>query len=425
MTRQVPTRRTRTGRVVIAGAGAAIMLLAVCADWIGLGMPESGFGAEQIVMLLLGALILLTALLDRNLRVPRLLARPLIACISAYLALLVFEVILQWPRAPGERKNPYIGLRGMYRNDEQIGFRLTPAWRGFYDDGVVNVAYRINSRGHRDDEPREPAASATRIILMGDSFTFGSILNQSETIDKQAEGLTGGRVDAYNIGVAGYGPRAILETFRRCDWYQGHHAFYLFFSNDFRDDELGEEPTATVVDGYLVRTRREDGQPYTEEEARAEIRRRTKPWAPRKRRQLDIRSVLHLSAIRKRIRAAILRAPRLFESDLLRGDLAAYSQANVDKAAGLTKEMRALASDRGMSFHVVIVPTRGEAEHRRHARYTSSYIRTLREAGIHVIELLDRLSGDDYFSHDPHLTAEGAHKAAKAIVEALPAVRES
>lgn len=39
----------------MAGAGAAIVLAGVCADWIGLGMPGSGFGAEQIVMLLVGA----------------------------------------------------------------------------------------------------------------------------------------------------------------------------------------------------------------------------------------------------------------------------------------------------------------------------------------------------------------------------------
>ena len=78
-----------------------------------------------------------------------------------------------------------------------------------------------------------------------------------------------------------------------------------------------------------------------------------------------------------------------------------------------------------MSFGVVIVPTSGEATHQRYASYSSAYLSALRQAGIEVVELLDRLSGDDYFTHDCHLNPAGARKAAKAIVEALPKVRGS
>src|SRR4029450_11949995 len=102
-------------------------------------------------------------------------------------------------------------------------------------------------------------------LLLGDSFAFGFSLAQDETLDRQIEQLSQGRVDAYDAGVVGYGPPAILETFRRCAFVPATDALYLFFQNDLQDDALLEGGAFVSVDGYLLPRLRPDGTAYPPE----------------------------------------------------------------------------------------------------------------------------------------------------------------
>jgi hypothetical protein len=250
--------------------------------------------------------------------------------------------------------------------------------------------------------------------LIGDSFAFGYRLGQSETVDKQIETLSRGEIDAYNLGVQGYGPPAILESLKRCEWLNGTDVVYLFFNNDLRDDNLLPDSGLTCFDGFLVPKYKEDGSRYTDTEYRKRIRNLTKP-APLLNIALgwEIVKLSHLRALLGSIAASPIgmldtQGPGKFKDE------------NIDKAFQYTVAMRDVASRRGMDFHVVIVPTPGETQERRHAELVKAYIDRLRRDGFHVVDLLGHLPESTYFPPpDIHITAAGAKRAAEVIVRAL------
>lgn len=79
------------------------------------------------------------------------------AMLSVYVALLVCEVTLWALSGQGGPRNAALGLKGLYTQDDEIGYRLTPNFVGIHDDGRVPSRYATNSLGHRDDEPRRDA----------------------------------------------------------------------------------------------------------------------------------------------------------------------------------------------------------------------------------------------------------------------------
>ena len=399
-----------TFRTFLAVLGCALVAVAVTADAIGLGAPGSGFGGSQVSLLTAGVMLNLLAWATPRLVSVRSAARLLLTGGSVYLAAVVGDVVA-FAVTPRLRP-PGAGLGGMFCRDDRTGYRLAPDWRGHFDNGIDRVEYIINSRGHRDDEPN--AAASRRLLLIGDSFAFGYRLDQTEALDKQIEALAGGEIDAYNIGVQGYGPPAILESLRRCDWIGATDVLYLFFNNDLRDDNLLPDSGLTCFDGYLVPKLKEDGSPYTDTEYRERIRElmsptRLHPVAL----ATTILKLAHLKALVGR-----LAAPSIPLLDT-QGP-GAFRPENVEQAYHYTAAMRDVASKRGMRFYVVIVPTRGETRQGRHADLVSVFLDRLRKDGFHIIDLLTHLPESVYFRPpDIHITGAGARMAAEVILESI------
>ena len=335
------------------------------------------------------------------------------ALLVVLLLLLDLAVHLALPRPV----NPAIGLRGLFVPDEATGYRLAPGWSGAYDDGVVRGRIRTNRHGDRDDEP-DPRG-ARDLLLIGDSFAFGSLLDQSATIDRWIETLSGGGRDAYNRGVPGFGPPAIREHLRRCRVFSGGEVFYLFYNNDLRSDNLLPDMGLTVFDGFLVPRLDADGRPISGEDLRRRVDELISPSAARFveswTRLRNLRRLAGLLRFKERIRT-------FFEPE--RGLMSHwgphdFTEANVAAAFDATREMDRICRDRGSRFQVVLVPTCGETRAGRYAPLTESYATMLRHAGIPVHRLLDRLDAGDYHSHNLHFTPSGARKAAEAILDAL------
>jgi len=328
-----------------------------------------------------------------------------IVIVATYCALLVAEIGL-WMAEPRVSQQ-----RGLYLPDTVTGVVLKPGYQGSFDDGYAKGRIRINSLGDRDDEPQPDAAR--RVLLIGDSFTFGLLLDQSATIDKWIERDRPG-IDAYNLGVSGYDLPNQLDALRRTRLL-GSDVIYLFFGNDLRPPQ-----EQTVYDGYRVTRQYGRGDKRLTDGQMAAIvqsyERSEKGWhfPPR-------RSVL-LPQLRDLARRAFTVLER-------RGAAPDYdfpaSQRERFVARGLrhTLEMQALAKQRGMRFHVVIIPAAPEVRAGAHSKSVTEYMARLRMAGIATVDLLPRLSVDDYWTHDIHFNPSGAKVAAQAIVEALPTVR--
>lgn len=384
--------------------------LLLTAGW-GVDIGGPGRGPAQHLLGAVGVLLVVVTAFDRS---GRFSSRILLILVSSYCTLIGGELALRIAsRPPPAAWKQYHRL---YRADPVVGYTLTPNWQGQFNDGYAQGNIAVNSLGHRDDEPAP--TSKRRILLLGDSFTFGALLDQSETIDKQIERLSAD-LDAYNLGVGGYGLPAIIETLRRCD-LPAQEAFYLFFNNDLQNDNLLPDNGKFVVDGHLVPKTGTDGTPYTGAEARQKIARAIEEQES-KYAVVDLQLFL-LSHIRRLILAA---GERYYDSHDLRIRMATlggdrrYSEENVRRAISHTQELGRLASARAMPFYVVIIPTLGEVQAREYSWPTVQYLKGIENQNTHVVPLIQSLAEKDYYPHDGHFTPGGARVAAEAIYRAL------
>ena len=399
-------------RIVLAFRGVVGVLMQTVACFLVWWGLSDGLGTGKIVALIAAQSLAIVALVDKR---AYWLPRILMALFSLYLTLIVCEVAVSVLSNRGAPRNPSVALKGMYTKDNQVGYRLTPGFEGLYDDGRVQSRYSVNSLGHRDDEPS--TKDSTRVLLIGDSMTFGKVLDQAETIDKHIETLSGGQIDAYNLGVGGYGPPAILETLRRCTSVKGESVVYLFFNNDLREDNLRWDNGCTVLDGYLVRTHHPGGQRFSRNELRQKIREVEEGVGVAERLWYSLR----LRSLRSRIPGMNVRRkwPLVGDAALLSGEATDFSDANIAEGVSMTLRMRDCAMERNSDFAVSIIPTRRESRLGRYSSINSTYMARLKAHDIPVIEVLEDLSEGDYFDHDGHFNASGARKTAKAILEHL------
>jgi hypothetical protein len=290
-------------------------------------------------------------------------------------------------------------VRGMLRADAELEHALVPGFAARFDDPLARGEIRVNARGQRDAEPTPLRDGAERWLVIGYSFAFGQRLDQHETIDAFVEKLSGGRIDAYNAGVPGYGPPNVLGALRRLDGLDASRVVYLFFANDLfaGEQEVGAE---TVFDGVPVKARDADGRPYTQDELRAKLE------------SAAARSALRDALALRHLRTAVAR--------LASHSADAPSDESVPAALATTRAMRDLARSRGQRFVVVAIPSLAELRAGAYERHSRAYLDALRAEGVEVVEPIASLEPGDYIAGDGHLASSGAEKLARAVLDSAP-----
>lgn len=405
-----PSRSSR-GRLASA-AGALVVVVAVTADATGLS-SRPGFGGMQLAGTGLGVALVAWGLAQTRPRLRARLRNSFAVAISTVLALWLLELVLAYPLNPRRGfRLPSMSVPGMVEPGERVSFRHAPGFRGMLDDGIVRVPVSINTRGDRDGEPRDDVDPSRRILLVGDSFTFGYGLPPEHTIDARIEARTHGELDAYNLGVMGYGPGDTALRLEESTWWSGRAIYYLFFDNDLQANNA--QPGLLVAHrGWVLPRLRPDGQPYTESEWEALIAFTLEHGHP----QGDPER-FGLTFMLPRLRGVAARAfdrnRRLtgFPDDQ-------YAVEHVDAALAHTERMRAEATARGAAFAVVLLPALGEAIANERSAWSQRYIEGLAARGIDTVDPIESLDADDYFAHDPHFDADGADAVAGVIVEHL------
>ena len=91
---------------------------------------------------------------------------------------------------------------GLVRHDAELGWVLSPSWRGEHRHADFHVQYSVDGLGLRED-PQSPRARRGRLlVVMGDSFTFGLGVNDRETfvsvLNRESSNTW------WNYGVPGY-----------------------------------------------------------------------------------------------------------------------------------------------------------------------------------------------------------------------------
>ena len=107
---------------------------------------------------------------------------------------------------------PDTGLR--YVSDPETLYRLAPNQVSTIElaSGLVAPPARINALGFRG---ADPDTTRPLILVLGDSFTFGSGVGDDETFSALLDRWSGGAVNVVNGGHPGYGVFQMAATLRR------------------------------------------------------------------------------------------------------------------------------------------------------------------------------------------------------------------
>jgi lysophospholipase L1-like esterase len=92
--------------------------------------------------------------------------------------------------------------------DDELYWRFRPTQTGFVWMGNASFRSpdsRINNIGTRGADVRPEKNGVPRVLMLGDSYTFGSGVRDDETFSAVLQGAVGGTAEVVNAGVPGYG----------------------------------------------------------------------------------------------------------------------------------------------------------------------------------------------------------------------------
>ena len=149
-----------------------------------------------------------------------------------------------------------------YEYDRYLGWKNKPLAEGSLTMPASTTMVKINSKGLRDKEySYEKPAGTTRILVLGDSFTWGYGVETDDIFTEQLETMFDGSVDVINAGVTGYGTdQELLFLEREGIKYSPDVVVVALASNDFMFDNLHNrhgyypKPFFTMENGQLTAT---------------------------------------------------------------------------------------------------------------------------------------------------------------------------
>jgi lysophospholipase L1-like esterase len=147
----------------------------------------------------------------------RVLPNLLLVVAGVTIGLALSEVLLRIVYAPPPATIDAFRLRSSsyYQPDEELGWVPRPNVNGLHTQRrSFDSRFTTNSLGFRGPEVRDRSDSIYRIVVLGDSFTWGFGVDDDETYAHYLGTLISG-VEVVNLGVTGYGLRQIIGYYRR------------------------------------------------------------------------------------------------------------------------------------------------------------------------------------------------------------------
>jgi lysophospholipase L1-like esterase len=135
------------------------------------------------------------------------------------------------------------------RVDSVLGYRYRQGVRAIHRSPEFDVEYEINAEGLRDAgyPPALESPASTRILLLGDSFTFGQGTDYDRiwpTLFEEALRVRGYSVDVVNAGIQGYSTRdEVLFLEKILPRFSPDMVVLVFLANDlYANEPLESEP---------------------------------------------------------------------------------------------------------------------------------------------------------------------------------------
>ena len=190
----------------------------------------------------------------------RVLANALLTALSLAVAVLAAEAALRtfFPQPLLETYRASDAGGPLTRRDSEIGWTLKPdvAWpeAAGWENGLSTNAAGFRDAPHADAK----APGAYRVLVLGDSFVFGSGVPQDAILTRRLAAHLGPGFEIVNLGVPGYGTDQELLTLRRWGRRLSPDLVLLgFFWNDIMEDTSDHiyglpKPRFTLEAGELV-----------------------------------------------------------------------------------------------------------------------------------------------------------------------------
>ncbi len=154
--------------------------------------------------------------------------------------------------------------RGLFRNDPDLDFSLSPGFRGTFRNPEYVTRVRINSLGLRGEEPKPSREGVKRILGLGDSFASAFNVEEEKTFFAVTEEilkqqLPGAEIEVVNGGTPNYGTWHELRMFRRLspEFKPDLAVLAVYVGNDLEDNLAPQQ--AVVRDGFMVSQNRRPG----------------------------------------------------------------------------------------------------------------------------------------------------------------------
>jgi len=161
--------------------------------------------------------------------------RALLALGGFILALLMVEAVLRIIPPLG----PEFILSGTTQSIDNRVFQDDVALRVVLAPNVRNDGFSTNALGIRGSQVGPKATDVSRVLAVGDSFTLGMQVTDSETFVAQLNRDLAPTIEIYNAGVPGFGTAQATEQMKRLAPRIEADAALLtvYTGNDFRDNQ--------------------------------------------------------------------------------------------------------------------------------------------------------------------------------------------
>jgi hypothetical protein len=184
---------------------------------------------------------------------PSLRKRLALLLLILLICLGIAEILVRtfWPQ-PAFYASP-----GLYVIDPKVGHRMKPGLRGVLGNfAEFTTQVRINRLGIRGPEVGPPRPGVRRVLVLGDSFTFGMGVEEQEALPAQlAAELSrrGAPAEGINAGIGGYGVPDEVRWFEQYgrEVHPDVIVLGIFTGNDLQD-AAPDRPPAFVSHGELL-----------------------------------------------------------------------------------------------------------------------------------------------------------------------------
>ena len=183
----------------------------------------------------------------------RLVVGSIVALGSLVVTLVLAEIGV--PLFAAHPYGPEGELTGMYSNDGQRSFRLTPGFRGQITVADRSLPIELNRLGMRSPELQPRRASELRVLCLGDSFVFGYGVRGEEAFPSLLRDQLADRLERQvvtgNAGVPGHGTVDMtgILAHQRNAFDADVVVASIYLGNDFEDDFV---LTKIMVQGHFM-----------------------------------------------------------------------------------------------------------------------------------------------------------------------------